>query len=125
MESALRAKELVERFSLHASPVAVSAGVTLAYRRARQFADVGAALSSLAEPLERSLANGWFTLAAQIGVACLSLSVARSRYGDALRWYEWLSSVNPARLPARKAATQPEPLPVRGPSGVSVDAGQR
>jgi hypothetical protein len=31
----------------------------------------------------------------------------------------------PARLPVRKAAAQPEPFPVRGPSGVSVGADQR
>ncbi len=30
----------------------------------------------------------------------------------------------PARLPLRKTPAQPEPVPVRGPSGVSVDAGQ-
>jgi cellulose synthase/poly-beta-1,6-N-acetylglucosamine synthase-like glycosyltransferase len=31
----------------------------------------------------------------------------------------------PGRLPVRKAPAQPEPLPVRGPSGVSVGADQR
>ncbi|MGA9492382.1 MAG: hypothetical protein WBV80_19315, partial [Mycobacterium sp.] len=31
----------------------------------------------------------------------------------------------PARLPARKTAAPSEPVPVRGPSGVSVGADQR
>ena len=105
MDAASRAVDLVERARLDTLPAGVAARVALAYQRARQFSDVGAVLATLREPLARSLAAGWFTLAAQIGVACLSLSVTRSRYGDALRWYDWLSSVSADRLPAFERKT--------------------
>jgi tetratricopeptide (TPR) repeat protein len=105
MDAASRAVELVERARLDTLPAGVAARVALAYQRARQFSDVGAVLATLREPLARSLAAGWFTLAAQIGVACLSLSVTRSRYGDALRWYDWLSSVSADRFPAFERKT--------------------
>ncbi len=105
MDAASRAVELVERARLDTLPAGVAARVALAYQRARQFSDVGAVLATLREPLARSLVAGWFTLAAQIGVACLSLSVTRSRYGDALHWYDWLSSVSADRFPAFERKT--------------------
>ncbi len=105
MEAATRAVKLVDAHRLESFPIAVAARVALAYQRARQFSDVGAALATLHEPLVRSLAAGWFTLAAQIGVACLSLSVTRARYGDALRWFDWLSSAGAERLPAFERKT--------------------
>ncbi len=98
-DAVAEAAALVKHFAMESLPVGVETTIATAYDNARQRGTVGEAIDSLREPLDRCLANGWTALAARIGVACLSLSNMRSRYGEALQWYEWLSSVSASRLP--------------------------
>ncbi len=93
------ATQIAKTYGLDSLPAACAVRAELEYNDGLQFGKAGDALDALRRGLDEALLHGWFTVATEIAAMILHLSVIRSRYADAVAWYDWLSTNGSGRLP--------------------------
>jgi tetratricopeptide (TPR) repeat protein len=93
------ASQIAKSYGLESLPAACAVRAELEYNDGLQFGKSGDALDALRRGLDEALLHGWFTVATEIAAMIIHLSVIRSRYTDAVAWYDWLSTNGSERLP--------------------------
>jgi tetratricopeptide (TPR) repeat protein len=93
------ATKIAKTYGLESLPAACAVRAELEYNDGLQFGKSGDALDALKRGLDEALLHGWLTVATEIAAMILHLSVIRSRYTDAVAWYDWLSTNGSGRLP--------------------------